>query len=1534
MLLDPKTPEPEPDYVRVTFTAGAHGSLQGSKVVDVLEGTPFKKVPLPVPQPVAQYQFERWDPGLLAEQTPVQQNINFAAIFVRKQEVIENPGTEQPPVDYVRISFVPGQNGSLSGVTEYDVLSGTLFEKITPPTTKPTAQHRFTGWSPTLPAKETAMESNQIYVAQFVKKPTVIENPSTPKPDPDYVRISFTAGAHGSLRGTTRYDLLKGERFDKLTLPTLVAEAQHRFLHWSPTLPAAGDLMTADAAFVAQFEKKEEVLVDPKTPAPAEDYVRISFTIRGEGSLTGPAVYDVLEGTAFGKITAPTTTPAAKHRFTGWSPALPEASALMSKSQNYEAVFEKKAAVLVNPSTPEAPEEYVRVIFTAGVNGSLDGATRFDVLQGSPFSVITQPITRPDAQHLFDLWSPGLPAPTDLVEKAASYEARFKRKQEVIANPGTTEPAKDYVRVSFTSGANGSLEGTQVFDVLEGTLFEKITLPRRVPVAKYRFAGWSPVLPAKTDAVTVNSSYKATFEMKPTLVPNPGTTEPAEDYVRVSFVADANGSLEGTTVFDVLHGSRFDAVPLPKPVPAARYRTDGWNPGLPAKSSPVLANAKYTVHFKLLPEILPNPVDRTPPQYYKRVTFKQDKIGNLLGDRVFDVLIGTAFGKVPVPTSDNNPRFKFLGWTPSLPDSSQVVLQNMDFQAKFEERPRVIVNPGTPVPADLYHRMTFIAGAGGTLIGAQTIDLLEGSPFSHVPVPSHQPNKFYDANGWSPTLPAAGDSTKGHMEFVAQFRKKQEVIVNPITFEPGTDYVRIEFSSGEGGGLHGALTFDVLEGTPFSRVTVPSHRPNKFYEADGWFPRLPDGATAMMMDEHFVANFSKKQEVIVNPSTPEPAPDYVRIAFTAGPNGGLLGNRVYDVLEGTPFGKITVPTPAPNLVYLFDGWSPTLPSKTDLMVSNQQFVAHYKRKQEVIENPTTSSPEPGYVRITFKAGANGSLSGVRVYDAIGGTPFNRLTVPTHVPNKFYLSNGWSSNLPSGSTAMWNSATYEAQFKRKQEVIPNPGTSSPAQDYVRIVFTAATGGGLNGTLTWDVLEGTPFSRITVPSHRPSQYYTANAWSPGLPGGATAMRSNQRFVAQFKEMPVYIAVPSENYQHPDPHMRAAYYSVSYKVSPQEPHGRIEGHLHYLVRKDHGPGQAPAPTTIPNGDAFFRDIYYKNKVSGSSDRDCFGFVAFGQIKYVLYCEGPGGSREEPLGRYSKLTFVVDQNLGSLSEACRSITGHEHYKLYYLLKGYGGSTYDVGVPRVSVNDRTAYEFKGWSPALPPGNVFISRSQTDQTYTAIIEAKPDVKVDFHDGLSPSGVMFLHGKTSFDVFPGTHWGSSGVVVPRTLPPPPRSDGQVYEAVAWEPDPGAISSDWPITKNMVFKMTWRLVPYFDPMSVPTQEPGLPLDANGQPLATEPMSGETGSFIPLPTGEETQVPLPVETTPDPGDVLPVETIPAPTESLPLPTEPTEESLPEETSPSDEGGLYAPHWRKLWAWLRPRWARLPSLWERSRSLRRKIP
>jgi len=725
--------------------------------------------------------------------------------------------------------------------------------------------------------------------------------------------VSFNAGENGSLQGTQSYTVNGGTLWNDIVVPTPVADAGYKFIGWSPELPSNSSAVNADATYTAMFDVDDS------------QYVTVSFAAGENGSLSGQSSYTVVKGTAWSAITVPSAVADAGYKFSMWSPAFP---ATVTEDATYTAQF-------VYDET-----QYATIKFVAGENGSISGTATVTALIGSSFADITIPLTKADTGYKFDSWSPALP---ETVMGDATYTAKFVVDES------------QYATVTFVAGENGTISGTSSYTVLKGTSWSEITVPAYSAKDGYKFVSWSPAFP---ETITESATYTATFVVDneqyasvifvagengtisgtstytvlkgtswnkitvPTPVANAGykfsawssafpatvtdditfTAEfvyDASQYATISFKAGSNGTISGTSTFTVLKGTAWSEISVPSATANAGYKFSAWSPSFPAT---VTADATYTANFVY------------DASQYATISFKAGSNGTISGTSTFTVLKGTAWSEISVPSATANAGYKFSAWSPSFPAT---VTADATYTANFV------------YDASQYATVTFVAGSNGTISGTSTFTVLKGTAWSEISVPSATANAGYKFSAWSPSFPATvtADAT-----YTANF------------VYDASQYATVTFVAGTNGKLSGATAYTVLKGTAWSSISVPSPVADDGYRFTAWSASFPSTVTA---DVTFTASFEK-------------IPTY-SIVFVAGSNGSLQGTWAFDdIEEGTLWSNaVTVPTPVANAGYVFDSWTPVLPSDDSKITASVTYTALF-----VIE-------EVGSYRENYASAANG-----------------------------------------------------------------------------------------------------------------------------------------------------------------------------------------------------------------------------------------------------------------------------------------------------------------------------------------------------------------------------------------------------------------------------------------------------------------------------------------------------------------------------------------------------------------------------------
>lgn len=360
---------------------------------------------------------------------------------------------------------------------------------------------------------------------------------TTPKYD-----VSFTAGANGTLSGTTSFTVEEGAKWGDFVVPTPVANAGYKFTGWTPTLPSNGDAITSDVSYTANFAFD------------GTQWSTLTFKAGSNGTLSGTTSVTVLTGSSWSSVTVPTPVANSGYSFTGWTPSFPST---VTGSATFTANFE------------ETPVEYFTVTFTAGTGGTLSGETSFTVESGTAWSSITVPTPVANSGYSFSGWSASFPA---TITNNATYTANFTKD-------------KVYYTVTFKAGTGGTLTGTTSFTVEEGTSWSSINVPTPVANVGYSFSGWSASFPS---TVTSNATFTANF---------------TEVYYTVTFTAGSGGSLTGTKSYTVQGGTSWSSISVPTPTPNSGYRFTYWSESFP---NIITDDLSFTAYFEAIPKYTVN----------------------------------------------------------------------------------------------------------------------------------------------------------------------------------------------------------------------------------------------------------------------------------------------------------------------------------------------------------------------------------------------------------------------------------------------------------------------------------------------------------------------------------------------------------------------------------------------------------------------------------------------------------------------------------------------------------------------------------------------------------------------------------------------------------------------------------------------------------------------------------------------------------------------------------------------------------------
>ncbi|MGI5949070.1 S-layer homology domain-containing protein [Peptoniphilus sp.] len=198
-------------YVTVEFLPGANGTITGTTKFFVNPKAGIKNSGLePMPSVKAKDGFELadplWSPDFLAD-AEITKDAIYTAQYVKVTEKTPDivPGTEEKPDGYVTVTFDLDGKGTTIDSTSFHVNPNKEVSLTAPKVTANTG-YKFTGWDKGLKGtfkKDTKITATYKALDNIVPGKDEKGNVNT-KPD-GYVTISFVAGSHASLEGTTIY---------------------------------------------------------------------------------------------------------------------------------------------------------------------------------------------------------------------------------------------------------------------------------------------------------------------------------------------------------------------------------------------------------------------------------------------------------------------------------------------------------------------------------------------------------------------------------------------------------------------------------------------------------------------------------------------------------------------------------------------------------------------------------------------------------------------------------------------------------------------------------------------------------------------------------------------------------------------------------------------------------------------------------------------------------------------------------------------------------------------------------------------------------------------------------------------------------------------------------------------------------------------------------------------------------------------------------------------------------------------------------
>ncbi len=779
-IIETKDPK-DKDYVKVSFDAAKQGTIKAGSNAEVwvLKGETIDPAAItPELEVKEKYAFEKWDPAV---QTSYNIDTNHKAIYKYNGEdvVPQEPGKDKPnvPDNFIKVTFVAGDHGSIANTETY-IFWVNPEKKVTLNAPKVEANKGYKHMAWTYGTKE---ESNLNSVADtFTAEKTTItakylEKVLTedPKDKENYVKVDFKADAddqspaRGSLEGTTTYWVLKNTDVS-INEPKVSPNSGFSFTEWSPAIKTK---YNADTTHTAQYTSKDKVLTqDPKD----SDYIKVIFNANGGkiGLDNSKDLWVLKDIATFADAKAKVANPTkANSTFKGWQDKVSEGNqvkdtkVLNTDGETFYAAWSDKGKIIEDPTTPEPDPDYVRLTFDATEEGKIGdtGNTSkvIDVLKGTPYTdtdlkdVIGKIKAVPNnAEKAFDKWTPAVPT-TGFVDTATFVASYADYKNIIPYDPSVPDPMArpdGYVRVTFKAEKGLKFTEQKAYYVKENAGIKLgdagLVKPKYDETIGYKFENWDKqdTDEIKDKDIIVTAKAKKLDNVIPEKDEHGKQNEKPKGYITVTFSAEENGKLKGTSVYYV---NPNEAVVLqdkaPEVIPNTGFDFAGWDISI-AKAIKYndgdVIKAKYNEKGDVIPQENPDGSDK--PAGYLTVTFDKGDHGELSGKTVYYVKPNKEV-TVPAPTVTPNAGFEFEKWDKEL---TQTFKEDTTITAQYKKSTGTTPGTNPDQPGDK---------PGGTTPGDKPGDNPGGTtPGTNPETPGENP----ETPGTVPENPGAIPGTK------------------------------------------------------------------------------------------------------------------------------------------------------------------------------------------------------------------------------------------------------------------------------------------------------------------------------------------------------------------------------------------------------------------------------------------------------------------------------------------------------------------------------------------------------------------------------------------------------------------------------------------------------------------------------------------------------------------------------------------------------------------------------------------------------
>ena len=1325
---DPEEPITRPEgYVRVKFEAEEGLTLSKVKYYYVKKNSGVKLGNPTIVKPTVTektgYKFEKWDTEDTFEITET--DITVTAKSTKLPTVIpekddkNNPNTK--PKGYNEVTFViksdDKDKGSIEGVTKFYV-NPTEYVTINPPTTKSNTGFAFGAWDkdatiPTVYDKDATITGSFNGLKDVIPK---TKDDESEKPD-GYKTVTFvidpsTGGKIADKEVTVYY--VNPAKEVTVPQPKTQAETGYEFEKWNQDTTTAKKY-TEDTTVKGNFKKLEDIIPstdkDGNPNAQPEGYVTVTFDKGEHGiEIKGQTVYYVNPDADPAKtlgdklIVKPTVKANTGYKFTKWNFAdTKEIRSDITVTAQYDKLND------VIPKTKdddsEKPEGYITVTFSAEKNGKLTGTSVYYVNPNKAVVLKDKaPKVTPNTGFDFAGWD-------TQIERAIQYndkdviKAKYNVKGDVIPQEKTdgTDKPDGYFTVTFDKGEHGELTGKTVYYVKPNTQVT-VPAPKVTPNTGWKQKdgndAWDKAL---TQTFTEDTTITAQYSPLENIIP--GDQTKPDGYVTVTFVADDNGSLSGTTVYYVnpnVEVNLIDKATAITKTANVGYTAEGgkWiNNDSKAIIDKFNKDTEFKFNFVKLDDVIPAGDKVEQPKGYVKVEFTSDDNGSLEGgDKTYYVnpskKVKVGSENLPIPTPKPNANYKFDKWLENI-DKDEEITTDKKYVATFKiNKVTMTYKADDKTSGTVPKELSYDVGTEITLAGGN--DLKKDN---------------FVLEGWK-----IGDTVyKPGETFTINENTIAEAVWNADTHT-------VEFNTD--GGTH-IPSQKVKHNELITKVKNPE-KPN--YTFIGWKVDGKDFDPAtekITKDITLVAQYVK--DVILQKGTEKPKDvpnNYVQVKFVPTDKATDSTTQIFWV---NPDKEVTIPVAKPTgrQHFTFKEWKigekadgdvykPSTPKKFETATT---ITATYTEAENIIpydpEEPITR-PE-GYVRVKFEADDGLTLSNVKYYyvKENSGVTLEKLAKPNVKAKVGFEFIAWDKK--DTLEIKDKDVVVKAQSTPIDDVIEGkPGVEKP-DGYVEVKFVA----GDNGTVaeTTYYVNPTKYVTLTPPSTKPNTGFEFGGWSQNAEIPTQYTEKLTTITANFNPVDSVIPKTEDGQQKPD-----GYVTVNFVIKGEG--GQIvDGEtITYFVNPNEEV-TIPQPNTKAEIGYEFEawDIDTTTKAKYETDTTVTG--KFRKLDDIIpSTDKDGNPNAQPEG-YVTVTFDKGAN--------GKLTGQT---AYYVNPNAGKKLEDITKPKVA--PEIGYKFKAWDTK----DDFVIKA--DKTVTAQYDKLADVipKTKDDDSEKPAGYI----KVTFD----------------------------------------------------------------------------------------------------------------------------------------------------------------------------------------------